>query len=110
MTVPDEPGEVRWLCLPASRRGRPCHALAVWSPVFSATLRDYLRGCCATSANRALPAPAAQPASQPIISKILNIGMYSAMTMPPTMPPMTPIISGSIIAVSCSVVASTSVS
>ena len=41
-------------------------------------------------------------------SKILKIGMYSAMIIDPTMPPRTAIMSGSMSAVSCSVVDSTS--
>ena len=43
-----------------------------------------------------------------IRSKILKIGMYRAMIIAPTMPPRNAIISGSISAVSDSVVASTS--
>ena len=43
-----------------------------------------------------------------IRSKILKIGMYIAMIMPPTTPPRTMIMIGSIRAINCSVVASTS--
>lgn len=45
---------------------------------------------------------------QPISSKTLKIGRYRAMIMEPTTPPRKAIISGSISAVSASVVASTS--
>ena len=45
---------------------------------------------------------------QPISSNTLKIGMYKAMIIDPTMPPRKAIISGSMSAVSASVVASTS--
>lgn len=48
--------------------------------------------------------------SQPMSSNTLKIGMYSAMIIDPTIPPRKAIISGSINAVSASVVASTSAS
>jgi hypothetical protein len=62
------------------------------------------------AANGRPPTPEAGPgpaAGHSTSSMTLKIGMYSAMTIDPTMPPRTPIISGSISAVSDSVVDST---
>lgn len=112
--------EVPWLCLPAFRPGRPCHALLLVLPgvgtapgPLERSLREFSRATTSKKMGRAhWPRPISEHLlnTHSIRSKIPNIGRYSAMTIPPTIPPMTPIIRGSIMAVRDSVVASISMS
>ncbi len=93
--------EVPWLCGPASRR--VCPVVAV--------LLDDTGSIVARSTRLENPEEKICRRGKSLYwmrSKTLKIGMYSATIIPPTMPPRNAIMSGSMSAVSASVVASTS--
>ncbi len=108
--------QVPWLCDPASRRVCRCWPCGVDDNNYFGPASDGLESFGRTNFGRtwreaAPPRGAAsrqKPQNYLIISKILKIGMYMATIMLPTIAPRKAIMSGSISAVSDSVVASTS--